>query len=84
MTPDPKKAKPAEDFLDDWMELNIAQGYLHPDTTAEGLRKRCLRDAKLAGISSRLIEEVVVDLELAITDELAARKTRAALAGKTA
>jgi hypothetical protein len=79
MTPDPKKAKPAEDFLDDWMELNIARGHLHPDTTVEGLRKRCLRDAKLAGIPTSLIEDVVVDLELAIKDEFVARK-RAALA----
>jgi hypothetical protein len=78
MTPDAEKAQPAEDFLDDWMELNIAKGYLHPDTTVEGLRKRCLRDAKLAGIPASLIEEVVVDLELAIKDELKARKTGAA------
>jgi hypothetical protein len=78
MTPDAEKAKPAEDFLDNWMELNIAQGYLHPDTTVEGLRKRCLRDAKLAGIPTSLIDEVVVDLELAIKDELDARKSRAA------
>ncbi len=84
MTPDAEKAKPAEDFLDDWMELNIAQGYLRPDTTVEGLRKRCLRDARLAGIATNLIEEVVVDLELAIKDELAARRTRAALIYKTA
>jgi hypothetical protein len=57
-------------FIDSWFETNIAGRKLRSGVTVESLRKRCIRDAKLEGISLEDLTAVVVDLEEAIAVEL--------------
>jgi hypothetical protein len=62
----------AEDFMDKWLDTNVTrkQAKRPSARTIRSLAKRCAADAAAEGISLDVLEEVVVDIEEAITDEL--------------
>jgi hypothetical protein len=63
--------KRAEDFMDSWLEAKVTDQHLKtPEKSAPILAKKCATDAKKAGVPLEELEEVVVDIEQAITDEL--------------
>ncbi|MFI0849733.1 hypothetical protein [Mesorhizobium sp. IMUNJ 23232] len=71
----------AEDFMDEWLDANIAPRYLNnPEQAVPILAKQCIAAARKSGLSVEEIEEVVCDIEEAIRDELtvAASKGEAA------
>jgi hypothetical protein len=66
-----KMSKRAEDFMDSWLRAKITDRHRKaPEKSAPILAKRCATDAKKAGVPLEELEEVVVDIEQAITDEL--------------
>lgn len=74
-------SKRAEDFMDSWLRANVTDRHRKaPEKSAPILAKRCATHAKKAGVPLEELEEVVVDIEQAITDEL----TVAVLKGNTA
>jgi hypothetical protein len=62
----------AEAFMDKWLDENVdAKQLRRPENVvAKMLAKRCLADARKAGIPVEEIVETVGDLEQAIIDEL--------------
>jgi hypothetical protein len=60
----------AEDFMDKWLQANIADRAWHPRATAAGFARRCKADARKNGIPIDALVEVVGDVEQAIIDEL--------------
>jgi hypothetical protein len=64
-------SKRAEDFMDSWLDAKVTDRHLKaPEKSAPILAKKCATDAKKAGVPLDELEEVVVDIEQAITDEL--------------
>lgn len=64
-------SKRAEDFMNSWLDANIRGRHLAaPEESAPILARRCASDANKAGLPLEELEEVVVDIEQAITDEL--------------
>jgi hypothetical protein len=64
-------SKRAENFMDSWLDAKITDRDLAaPEKSAPILAKKCAADAKKAGVPLEELEEVVVDIEQAITDEL--------------
>ncbi|WP_353646603.1 hypothetical protein [Mesorhizobium sp. WSM2239] len=64
-------SKRAEDFMDKWLDAKVTDRHLKaPEKSARILAKKCATDAKKAGVPLEELEEAVVDLEQAITDEL--------------
>jgi len=61
-----------EQFMDKWLDRNIKTSRAkHPEPLlAKALAKRCIADAEKEGMTREALEEVVVDLEQAISDEL--------------
>ena len=64
--------KDAEVFMDAWLDANVSRKHARKpsDRTIKALANRCMRDGSEAGISLERLEEVVIDIEDAITDEL--------------
>jgi hypothetical protein len=64
--------KAGEAFMDVWLDDNVTHKHAKKPTarTIKSLAKRCVADAAAKGISLDVLEEVVVDIEEAITDEL--------------
>jgi len=62
----------AEEFMDKWLDENVKPTHLkRPENiVAKVLAKRCLADAKEAGVEIASLEKVLVDVEEAIVDEL--------------
>lgn len=62
----------AEAFMDAWLDANVTHRHAKKPSsrTIKALANRCIQDATAAGISLDSLEEVVVDIEEAITDEL--------------
>ena len=62
----------AEAFMDAWLDANVTHKHARKPSakTIKALAKRCAGDAAAAGIPLETLEEVVVDIEEAITDEL--------------
>jgi hypothetical protein len=62
----------AEKFMDDWLDANVSRKHAEQPSAdiVKALAQRCIEDAKAAGISLESLEDVVVDIEEAITDEL--------------
>jgi hypothetical protein len=57
--------------MDSWLDANVKNRHLKaPEKSAPILAKKCAADAKKAGVPLEELEEVVVDIEQAITDEL--------------
>ena len=67
-----------EEFMDKWLDRNINSSQLkHPEPlVAKVLAKRCIADAEKAGVAVEALEEVVVDVEQAISDELKVAKAK--------
>jgi hypothetical protein len=64
-------SKRAEDFMDSWLDAKVTDRHLEaPESRRRSSRKKCATDAKKAGVPLEELEEVVVDIEQAITDEL--------------
>lgn len=68
----PQMEKDAEAFMDAWLDANVSRKHARKpsDRTIKALANRCMRDGSEAGISLERLEEVVIDIEDAITDEL--------------
>ena len=64
--------KDAEAFMDGWLDANVSRKHARKpsERTVKALANRCMRDGSASGISLESLEEVVVDIEEAITDEL--------------
>ena len=62
-------------FLDAWLQANIAERQLGQRITVKGLLKRCTAAARKEGLTLEELNGVVGDLEQAITDELALKKS---------
>jgi hypothetical protein len=60
----------AEEFMDHWLQANIASKPIHPRATVSGFARKCRAEARRSGIALDDILAVVGDLEEAITDEL--------------
>ena len=62
----------AEAFMDEWLDANVTHKHAKKPSarTIKALANRCVADATAAGISLDSLEDVVVDIEEAITDEL--------------
>jgi hypothetical protein len=62
----------AETFMDKWLDDNVSAKQLkRPEKlVVKVLAKRCLADARKAGVPLEEIAETVGDVEQAITDEL--------------
>ena len=67
-----------EEFMDKWLERNITSSQLKhpPPLVAKVLAKRCVADAEKEGVTREALEEVVVDVEQAISDELKVAKAK--------
>jgi len=67
-----------EEFMDRWLDRNINSSQLkHPEPlVAKVLARRCIADAEKAGVAVEALEEVVVDVEQAISDELKVAKAK--------
>jgi|EndMetStandDraft_8_1072994.scaffolds.fasta_scaffold23458_4 hypothetical protein len=67
-----------EDFMDKWLDRNIRSSQLkHPELlVAKVLAKQCVADAEKEGVTREALEEVVVDVEQAISDELKVAKAK--------
>ena len=64
-------SKRAEEFMDQWLDAKVTDRHLKaPAKSAPILAKKCATDAKKAGVPLEELEEVVVDIDQAITDEL--------------
>lgn len=61
-----------EAFMDAWLDANVTRKHAKKPSakTIKALASRCVADAEAASISLHSLEEVVVDIEEAITDEL--------------
>ena len=60
----------AEDFMDKWLQANIADRPWNPRATVTGFARRCKADARKSGVPVEALIEVVGDVEQAIIDEL--------------
>jgi hypothetical protein len=69
-----------EEFMDKWLDRNITSSQLkHSEPlVAKVLAKRCIADAEKEGVAVKALEEVVVDVEQAISDELKVAKAKEA------
>jgi hypothetical protein len=65
-------SKAAEAFMDAWLDANVTRRHAKKPSirTIKALANRCIADANAAGISLHTLEDVVLDIEEAITDEL--------------
>ena len=65
-------SKRAEEFMDDWLDTNVAPRRVKsPMKAVPVLTRKCAAGAKKAGVPLDELEDaVVVDLEEAIVDEL--------------
>jgi hypothetical protein len=67
-----KMDEAAEAFMEAWLDANITRRHAKKPSarTVKSLANRCIADAAAQGISLDSLENVVVDIEEAITDEL--------------
>ena len=66
----------AADFLDSWLQDNIAERRIGARMTPAGLVRRCISAARKAGLTKEELAAVVGDLQQAINDELAIKNRR--------
>ena len=68
------------EFMEKWLDRNIRSSQMkHPEPlVAKVLAKRCVADAEKEGVTLEALEEVVVDVEQAISDELKIAKAKEA------